>query len=131
MLDKAAVLDSWFKLSLIPKRGDENCQSSTSSKQRVYLGDHLPGVYLTRREAECVYYLMHQAGRSRIAQLMGLSRRTIDTYIEAVKKKLRCHSQQVLLCNLKQTDFLGNIQRLGLKFVIELPLNESKKKTLK
>jgi len=114
MSNDAIVVASWLKLSLIPKAEQQNLDQPEKAIQRVYLGDRLPGVYLTRREAECTYYLMHNMKRLHIAAALGLSRRTIDTYIEAVKKKVCSNSQKELLDTLKETDFLKNIDKLQL-----------------
>jgi len=49
---------------------------------------------LTRREAECLYYLMHNKSAKEIAQALDLSSRTIETHLSNVKLKLDCHTKK-------------------------------------
>lgn len=47
-----------------------------------------PGVYLTRREAECFYLLSRFTTIKKIAKILSLSPRTIETYINQIKSKM-------------------------------------------
>lgn len=78
---------------------------------RVYLGESYPGVYLTLREAECIYNLLMYNKRKCVAELLGISVRTVDYYVAEVKIKLNCHSQKEVLQMISYTDFFTNYQR--------------------
>jgi len=55
------------------------------------------GVSLTCRESECLFLLL-QGKTSRIAgETLGLSKRTIESYIDTIKNKLQCNSRQALV----------------------------------
>lgn len=112
MVGVSAGLESWLKLSLLVKQKGIYQKDLFKPKLRIYLGNKLPTVYLTRREAQCVLLLMQNLSRYDIALRLGLSRRTIDTYIETAKKKLSSHSQNELLNKLKKTDFIKNCDHL-------------------
>ena|SRR5581483_4441419 len=47
-----------------------------------------PGITLTKREAECLYFLARAYTTKKIAQALDLSPRTIETYINNIKDKL-------------------------------------------
>ena len=105
-----STLGSWLQLSLQP--GVKCHKRRFGTKPRVYLGGELPGIYFTKREAECAYCLMFFMKRSEIATRLALSRRTIDSYIESAKKKLQCRSHDALLAVLRKTDFMKNVEEV-------------------
>lgn len=47
-----------------------------------------PGVYLTRREAECFYLLSRFTTIKKIAKILALSPRTVETYLNQIKSKM-------------------------------------------
>ncbi|MGE3919381.1 MAG: LuxR C-terminal-related transcriptional regulator [Gammaproteobacteria bacterium] len=53
---------------------------------------------LTLRQLECFNYLKKGLSSKQIAQMMGISSRTVDSYIEAIKVKFNCNSRKKLLC---------------------------------
>lgn len=62
---------------------------------RYYLGPNYPGRYLTRRELE-VLSLIQNKTYQEIANLMALSRRTIEAYVKKILDKLCCTSKKEL-----------------------------------
>ena len=65
--------------------------------KRIFLGDEYPGIYLTVREGELSQLLIDYRYRE-IAELMDISRRTIEYYTTNIKKKLRCdHKRSYML----------------------------------
>lgn len=67
-----------------------------SDAERVYFDSRVDH-YFTRREAQCVYYLIYLKYRWKVAELLGLSRRTIDAYTETAKRKAGCSTQKELI----------------------------------
>lgn len=49
--------------------------------------------YLTKREAECLYYLVRAKTAKEIALLLNISPRTVESYIDTLKMKLECNSK--------------------------------------
>lgn len=76
----------------------------------VYLGNHYPGVYLTRRETQCCLLLLQGLTMLSIADELQLSNRTVEYYISNIKEKLACSRRQDLIAALLQSDFLQNCQ---------------------
>lgn len=105
-------LKHWQKITHNPLAPKNSKKSRQPSLIRVYLGKQYPGVYWTRREAECIYYLAKNKRRKSIAAILRLSVRTIDFYIETAKAKLNCHSQRELLGCLPKTNFFSTVNRL-------------------
>ncbi|MEE9452620.1 MAG: LuxR C-terminal-related transcriptional regulator [Gammaproteobacteria bacterium] len=61
------------------------------------LSDHYEGSSLTKRQAECLFYLLRGMSCKSIAKTLGLSHRTIEGYVEIIKFKMGCHSKQELI----------------------------------
>ena len=72
-------------------------------QQKFMLGDAFPRQYLTRREAQSIYYLMRHKTMKETAQLMGLSHRTIEYYLTHAKEKFGCNRKHQLLERIKLT----------------------------
>lgn len=83
--------------STSPFKGKKSIVISTNN----YLKEKI-GQSLTPREAECLFYLTRGKSYKRIAQILHLSPRTIEEYMEALKMKLDCHSKDALLETVDQ-----------------------------
>lgn len=56
---------------------------------RRYFGD----IYLTNRELQCVNYLIRGKTAEEISIILNISKRTIETHIENLKRKFNCYNQ--------------------------------------
>lgn len=54
-------------------------------------------IHLTQRQGECLYYLAQHYTVKEIAQILQLSNRTVETYIQTVKDKIEISSRTDLL----------------------------------
>ena len=52
---------------------------------------------LSSRESELIFYFMRGFNNKEIATLMELSPRTIESYLESIKNKFKCHTRNDLL----------------------------------
>ena len=52
---------------------------------------------LSLRQAECLYFLMRGYTASAIAEIMGLSKRTVESYCDIMKMKLHCQNKVGLI----------------------------------
>jgi DNA-binding CsgD family transcriptional regulator len=52
---------------------------------------------LTKRQLECLYYLVKGCSVKQIAAKISLSHRTVEHYLEAIKFKLKCSSRRELI----------------------------------
>lgn len=62
-------------------------------KNRLHLGPEFANEYLTSREVEVLRLLLLGRTGLRIADELGLSRRTVESYIIALKLKLQCETK--------------------------------------
>ncbi len=54
-------------------------------------------ISLTERQTDCLYYLVLGMTIKQIGETMGLSARTVEHYLEAVKSKLQCKTRVDLI----------------------------------
>lgn len=52
---------------------------------------------LSQREAECLFYMVRGKTVKKIAEILGISDRTVETYTERLKNKFNCHSKSDLI----------------------------------
>src|SRR3990167_6836990 len=62
--------------------------------RHYFLGPKFPDVYLTNREAQCMFYLVQEITISAAAERLKLSARTVEFYVKNLKLKLRCESKK-------------------------------------
>jgi DNA-binding CsgD family transcriptional regulator len=70
---------------------------------------------LTNREAECVFYLVRGITPVKLAVILGISKRTVDTHIEHIKIKMNCHFLNELIEKAIFYGFLFHIPKNMLK----------------
>ena len=58
-------------------------------KQKLLIGS----LYLTVREYECVDYLIRGKTAEEIAIILNISRRTAETHVQNIKRKMNCYNQ--------------------------------------
>jgi DNA-binding CsgD family transcriptional regulator len=80
-------------------------------RRKYYLGPGFPDVYLTQREAECVYWIISGLTNQQAADQMQLSPRTIEYYLRNVRCKLNCYSKAHLVKLLQHAAFLPMIEQ--------------------
>lgn len=76
------------------------------ANKKYNLGEKFPGVYLTKREAQIMFYFLHGMSTTKVATLLDLSRRTVEFYINNMKSKLNCQFKSELISRVMQSDFL-------------------------
>lgn len=67
--------------------------------------------YFTPREAQSLYCLVYDKKRQKVADRLGLSRRTVDVYLEMAKRKTGTISQKDLLDYAQKTNFAGKMRK--------------------
>jgi DNA-binding CsgD family transcriptional regulator len=55
---------------------------------------------LTARELECLRHLLDGSATAKIANMMSISIRTIETHIQNIKQKFQCRTKYELMCKL-------------------------------
>ena len=88
---------SLFKYSQILRKVDSKIINSYDKAAKYILThDHSP-LPLTQRQQECVFLLIRGKTLKQIADILNLSVRTIESYVEAIKYRLGCtHKTQII-----------------------------------
>jgi DNA-binding CsgD family transcriptional regulator len=73
------------------------------------LGEKYQNIYLTKREAECVVYLLKGHTIKEVGEKLNLSARTIEFYINNIKAKLKCRTRTELLDHIKNSQLMNII----------------------
>lgn len=92
-------------------------KKSPRDLRTYYLGDTFPNIYLTKREAESMFWLVQCHTIDEAACKMHLSPRTLEFYIKNLKLKLRCKSKKMLIEKVLQSDLLAQLEKDGLRIV--------------
>lgn len=66
-----------------------------------YLGEQYPNVYYTRRELECLHYLMKGYTITKTADHLQLSHRTVEFYLKNMRMKVGAQSKEDLLNKMR------------------------------
>ncbi len=75
----------------------QNADSGNGDKYRLYFVCEEQEYYFTPREVQCIIHLLDGKTLAETADLLDLSRRTVEYYVNNMKLKLGCHSKQELL----------------------------------
>jgi DNA-binding CsgD family transcriptional regulator len=75
---------------------------------RFFLDNSNEDLFLTKREAECLFYLLHQKSAKEMGALLKISSRTVESYILKLKEKFKCKTKKELHEKLILSD-LGRI----------------------
>ncbi|MCD6047487.1 MAG: putative sensory box sensor histidine kinase/response regulator [Gammaproteobacteria bacterium] len=80
------------------------------SQDKYYLSGKYQGVYLTRREAECLICLPRGLTSKQIAETLNISFRTVEQYLSHLRIKLHCKSRAALIQVAIECEFLEGIK---------------------
>ena len=81
-----------------------------TKRMRYYLGD-ASGLYLTLREYECLQLMAQGLTMKKTAEILGLSARTVEFYLQNIKDKMGLRSTKLVLSRLSETtlDLKGHL----------------------
>lgn len=80
--------------------------------RRYYFTKDHESIYLTHREAGCVYYIMQGFTIKKTASQLCLSPRTVEFYLKRIRDKWHCQNRtelMVMLAEFKVMDVLVDI----------------------
>lgn len=80
------------------------------NQNRYYLTGKYKGLYLTNREAECVVCWSRGLSAKEIGKKLALSPKTIEVYIDSVKKKFNCSTRSEMVAIAIEAEFLEGIR---------------------
>jgi DNA-binding CsgD family transcriptional regulator len=79
-------------------------------KLKIYdLGSKYGGLYFTKREAECMMWLLKGKTINGVAAALNLSPRTVEYYIKNMKIKIGCRTKFELIDLVHSSEFTKNI----------------------
>ena len=71
-------------------------------KKRYHVLIHDKAILLSKRQLECLQCIYEGLSMLDTAKTLGLSSRTVETYIEIIKNKLRCNNRMEIIKHLCQ-----------------------------
>ena len=86
------------------------------SLEETLVKDRYKNIDLSKRECECLFYMLHGQSAQNISNVLGITRRTVESYIENIKNKMAVSSKR---------DLIDKAHHLG--YALTLPLNMLKK----
>jgi len=101
---------SWYWFVDVESKSQEDTTKKVSKHgDQPYKLDHTSDVYLTRREMQCVACLVRGKTQKKTALLLGISVRTVQSYCDAVRRKLNCVNSQQLITVIQKSDLMKKI----------------------
>jgi DNA-binding CsgD family transcriptional regulator len=92
------------------KNLEANKLVSRRKEVKIYrLGARYKNIYFTRREAECMVWLLKGKTIRRVAMELGLSPRTVEFYLKNMKAKLNCQTKFELVELILESEFLSSV----------------------
>lgn len=79
---------------------------------RYYLKGEYADVYLTAKEAECIYWMIHGKTAEEIATICHTRHRTVQCHLENIRKKLCCYKQTQVAKIIIESGVFGVIDQI-------------------
>lgn len=87
----------------------KNFFKQTPLKRFVLEQQKFQEIHLTPKEMQCVFFTLHNKTSKEIGQLMNISFRTVESYLENIKIKLNLSSRAELIEQLSNNAFLKSL----------------------
>lgn len=94
-------------LDIFKEKKNKFLQETKVDKYIIGEGD--AELYLTKREMECLYYLLREHTAKEIAKIIDISYRTVESYIENIKTKLRASTKKELVQYCNDTNLMQQL----------------------
>jgi len=78
----------------------------------INVWDQVANSCLSKREHECLLFLLWGLSTKDIARRLSLSPRTIESHIERLKCKMNCDSRRTLIAKAIREGYLNEISRM-------------------
>lgn len=92
----------------------EQVKKKRNKPSFYYLGKKHHSVYFTQREAECMTAMISEKTNIKIGAKLNLSPRTVEFYLQNMKKKVGCRTKKELLCKVLDSEFFFNFLKQNL-----------------
>lgn len=98
---------------VVKKTNKQQQKKMVLPKRRQYwLGKHYPHLYLTQREAECIFYLSRGLTIVATASQLALSARTVEFYLKKVKEKFKIRKKSQLVQHLHEIGYIEELLKV-------------------
>ena len=84
-------------LQLVKQLGVKLTPAIITEVKKNIIHENLKALSLSRREEECLYYLLRNHTAKEIAKALGLSHRTVESYLNNLKDKFNCVNKTTLI----------------------------------
>ena len=101
------LIDEVLAKKAAKKQSNSQAKKSYHRSNKKYeLDAQCSGVSLTLREAQCVLLVLQGKTAIESADVLHLSRRTIEFYLANIKTKLKCRTKSKLIEKILKTNFM-------------------------
>ena len=108
---------SFFYTTLRHYPDEPQTEKAEPTKRKSYLFSDDGSLYLTQREADCIYFLVQGKTIKETAEELLLSPRTVEFYLKRIKDKFNEPSKKKLLTLLQSSPYFhGFYQTLDAEF---------------
>lgn len=84
---------------------EDECRKKEKSARKHYPFNSDGSLYLTQREADCIYYMVQGKTIKGTAEELLLSARTVEFYLKRIKEKFNIHSKKALLSYIQGSPY--------------------------
>jgi DNA-binding CsgD family transcriptional regulator len=100
----------YFSNTCLRKKPLNAADSKIKRPLKIYsLGEKYGTIYFTRREAECMVWMLKGKTINSIAEQLSLSPRTVEFYVKNMKAKLGCKTKYELVDLVYGSEFIKNV----------------------
>lgn len=92
----------FFRLS----RADKKCFPEIGSIRHYKMRPEHNPFNFSKREMECIFYLLRGKTTKQTSEILNLSKRTVDYYIENIKNKAGCRTKSELLITAIESGYM-------------------------
>lgn len=110
-LQKAYEEKYHYEIALPNNRHLNHDKNLEIQPKKYYLGGNFNNAHFSRREMECLILLYHNKTTKETAKILGLSPRTVETYLENSKQKAAVNSKVELILELTKNNLFKSIVR--------------------
>ena len=90
-----------------PIKSKQNTPPKTFASYK--LGSNYGNIYFTKREAQCMVFVLKGKTINGVARALNLSPRTVEYYLKNMKIKLGCRTKSELIELVYASEFMKNV----------------------
>ena len=107
-----------FDVNKVAQQNSHNNNKKKRKFIRYYLNDDMKHLYLTHREAGCVFFILQGYTIKATAIELNLSPRTVEFYFKRIKLKFNCQTRGELIKILLKNDVVNMLKKEDSLFMM-------------